>query len=142
MLAKERLLDLVENFILFDDSRPGGTRKVVARNHQVLGVNNAVASVVYQEKLKKEYPTQERLIPYTYTPEFLKAAEASTGPTGEMISSDNRITEIDALPLIKRAHPDLGRLGVFWHTQGSGKSYSMAFLLIRSGAWYREISCL
>ena len=27
----------------------------------------------------------------------------------------------------KRAHPDLGRLGVFWHTQGSGKSYSMAF---------------
>ncbi len=25
------------------------------------------------------------------------------------------------------AHLDLGRLGVFWHTQGSGKSYSMAF---------------
>jgi type I restriction enzyme R subunit len=23
--------------------------------------------------------------------------------------------------------PDLGRLGVVWHTQGSGKSYSMAF---------------
>src|SRR5438309_2162859 len=33
----------------------------------------------------------------------------------------------DALPLMQRAHPDLGRLGVFWHTQGSGKSYSMAF---------------
>ena len=33
----------------------------------------------------------------------------------------------DELPLVKRAHPDLGRLGVFWHTQGSGKSYSMAF---------------
>ena len=31
------------------------------------------------------------------------------------------------LPLVERAHPDLGRLGVFWHTQGSGKSYSMAF---------------
>lgn len=28
---------------------------------------------------------------------------------------------------MKRAHADLGRLGVFWHTQGSGKSYSMAF---------------
>lgn len=28
---------------------------------------------------------------------------------------------------MKRAHDDLGRLGVFWHTQGSGKSYSMAF---------------
>ena len=33
----------------------------------------------------------------------------------------------DELPLLSRAHPDLGRLGVFWHTQGSGKSYSMAF---------------
>ncbi len=30
-------------------------------------------------------------------------------------------------PSSRRAHPDLGRLGVFWHTQGSGKSYSMAF---------------
>ncbi|MGH9327793.1 MAG: type I restriction endonuclease, partial [Terriglobia bacterium] len=39
MLAKERLLDLVQNFIVFDDSRAGGTRKVVARNQQVLGVN-------------------------------------------------------------------------------------------------------
>jgi type I restriction enzyme R subunit len=28
---------------------------------------------------------------------------------------------------VERAHLDLGRLGVFWHTQGSGKSYSMAF---------------
>jgi type I restriction enzyme R subunit len=46
MLAKDRLLDIVENFILFDGSKPGATRKVVARNHQVLGVNNAVASVV------------------------------------------------------------------------------------------------
>jgi type I restriction enzyme R subunit len=31
------------------------------------------------------------------------------------------------LKLIESAHPDLGKLGVFWHTQGSGKSYSMAF---------------
>lgn len=38
MLEKVAFLDLVENFILFDDSRAGGTRKVVARNHQVLGV--------------------------------------------------------------------------------------------------------
>ena len=61
MLAQDRLLDLVENFILFDDSKPGGTRKVVARNHQVLGVNNAVASVVRQEELKREFPPEERL---------------------------------------------------------------------------------
>ena len=57
MLAKECLLDLVENFILFDDSRAGGTRKIVARNHQVLGVNNAVASVVQQEELKRRFPS-------------------------------------------------------------------------------------
>ena len=31
MLAHDRLLDIVENFILFDDSKPGATRKVVAR---------------------------------------------------------------------------------------------------------------
>src|SRR5215831_2835880 len=56
MLAKERLLDVVENFILFDDSRAGGTRKIVARNQQVLGVNNAVASVLRQEELKRRFP--------------------------------------------------------------------------------------
>src|SRR5256885_16058790 len=61
MLAHDRLLDIVENFILFDDSKPGGTRKVVARNHQVLGVNNAVASVIRQEGLKQEYPPERRL---------------------------------------------------------------------------------
>lgn len=126
MLAKERLLDIVGNFILFDDSRPGGTRKIVARNQQVLGVNNAVASVLRQEELKRQIAPAQRLVKYTVPkPELRKAAEpappiyAAAGPTG----SD----EDDELPLLKRAHPDLGRLGVFWHTQGSGKSYSMAF---------------
>src|SRR5882762_4072670 len=64
MLAKDRLLDLVENFILFDESKPGGTRKIIARNHQILGVNNAVASVIHQEELKRQYPPQRRLIEY------------------------------------------------------------------------------
>jgi hypothetical protein len=40
---------------LFDDSRAGGTRKIVARNHQVLGVNRAVASVQLQENLKRRF---------------------------------------------------------------------------------------
>jgi type I restriction enzyme R subunit len=64
-----RFLDLVENFLLFEDAR-GGLRKVVAKNHQVLGVNRAIEAVLKLE--------------------------------------ENR-----------------GRLGVFWHTQGSGKSLSM-----------------
>ena len=68
---KNRLLDLVENFILFSESKDG-LQKLVAKNHQLHGVNNAVEAV---NNLKQ-----------------------------------NR-----------------GKLGVFWHTQGSGKSYSMVF---------------
>jgi len=128
MLAKERLLDLVENFILFDDSRAGGTRKIVARNHQVLGVNNAVASVIRQEELKRRFPWGERLIEYRVPePELLKVAEVPHPDSAYAASFVSEGTEDDELPLVKRAHPDLGRLGVFWHTQGCGKSYSMAF---------------
>jgi type I restriction enzyme R subunit len=68
---KRKLLDLVENFILFDE-RKGELNKLVAKNHQYLGVNNAIAAV---EHIKENQ----------------------------------------------------GKLGVFWHTQGSGKSYSMVF---------------
>lgn len=66
---KQNFLDLVENFILFDESA-GEPKKIISRNHQFLGVNRAIDAV------------RER-----------KAR--------------------------------LGKLGVFWHTQGSGKSYSM-----------------
>ena len=65
-------MDLFENFILFDHSG-GRTAKIFARNHQYLGVNEAMES--YKARKLKE-----------------------------------------------------GKLGVFWHTQGSGKSYSMVFL--------------
>jgi type I restriction enzyme R subunit len=76
MLAKGHLLDLVENFVLFDDSRAGGTRKIVARNHQVLGVNRAVVSVIQQEDLKRRFPLAERLVEYRAPrPALLKAAE-------------------------------------------------------------------
>jgi type I restriction enzyme R subunit len=122
MLGKGRLLDIVENFILFDESRPGGTRKIVARNHQVLGVNNAVASVERQEELKREYPPDARLL--QYRPPFPEARRIADAPLAEEGLSLRTASE---LVLPTRAHPDLGRLGVFWHTQGSGKSYSMAF---------------
>lgn len=68
----ESFLDILENFIVYDHSS-GTTAKILARNHQYLGVNAAFAA--YRER------------------------------------------ELTA-----------GRLGVFWHTQGSGKSYSMVFL--------------
>jgi type I restriction enzyme, R subunit len=67
---KRNFLDLVENFILFDESS-GDPKKILARNHQFLGVNRAIISVEQ-----------------------------------------------------RREHD--GKLGVFWHTQGAGKSYSMA----------------
>lgn len=68
---KENFLDLFENFILYDHS-DGHTAKILARNHQYLGVNEAM----------KAYAARKL---------------------------------------------NDGKLGVFWHTQGSGKSYSMVF---------------
>ncbi len=67
--VKRNLLDLVENFIVFDESA-GDLRKILARNHQFLGVNRALEAVKDRKACK-------------------------------------------------------GKLGVFWHTQGAGKSYSM-----------------
>jgi type I restriction enzyme R subunit len=125
MLAKARLLDLVENAILFDDSKPGGTRKIIARNHQVLGVNNAVVSVQHQEELKQEFPPEKRLVRYVPEPTELALAAEVEHDSKALRSAELDEPKIIDLPLVQRAHPDLGRLGVFWHTQGSGKSYSM-----------------
>ncbi|NBV97909.1 MAG: type I restriction endonuclease subunit R [Proteobacteria bacterium] len=67
-----RFMDLFENFLLFD-GEGGDMVKIIAKNHQFIGVNKIVAQARSIEELK-------------------------------------------------------GKLGVFWHTQGSGKSYSMVFL--------------
>ena len=133
MLAHDRLLDLVENFILFDESKAGATRKVVARNHQVLGVNRAVASVAHQEELKREFPPEKRL---QHRVIELPLERRAIADQKRHVAAETGEAAVPALPsfipegpvhIIERAHPDLGRLGVFWHTQGSGKSYSMAF---------------
>ncbi|MBK9688633.1 MAG: type I restriction endonuclease subunit R [Saprospiraceae bacterium] len=78
---KQRLLDLFENFILFDHSL-GKVVKLIARNHQYIGVNKAIENIRHKEQLYK---------------------------------------------LGKISLEDKQKLGVFWHTQGSGKSYSMVF---------------
>ncbi|MEI2816842.1 MAG: DEAD/DEAH box helicase family protein [Microthrixaceae bacterium] len=83
--AHDRLLDLIENFVAYIE-RPGGLIKVVARNHQFLGVNAAI------ENLHRVRSAGEK------------------------------------------------RLGVFWHTQGSGKSLSMLWFTQKvlrriPGAW-------
>jgi type I restriction enzyme R subunit len=131
MLAHDRLLDLVENFILFDESKPGATRKVVARNHQVLGVNRAVASVQHQEMLKREIPLEERLRHRIVELPLERPAPKRRAKTNKDVevaqSTLPSFVPEGPVSIVERAHPDLGRLGVFWHTQGSGKSYSMAF---------------
>ncbi len=71
LCTKANFMDIFENFLLFDESS-GKVAKIMARNHQFLGVNRAVDAVRNRERLA-------------------------------------------------------GKLGVFWHTQGSGKSYSMVF---------------
>lgn len=120
LLDKARLLDIVENFLLFDASKPGATRKIVARNHQVLGVNNAVAAVIRQEELKRRFPPERRL---SYRVIELPREQATDGDLRALAASEEPRT----VRLPEPAHPELGKLGVFWHTQGSGKSYSMAF---------------
>lgn len=70
--APERLMDIFENFLLFDDSS-GDVVKIMAKNHQYIGVNRVLENFHDIEDLE-------------------------------------------------------GKLGVYWHTQGSGKTYSMVFL--------------
>ena len=138
MLARSRLLDLLENFIVFDESRAGAVRKVVARNHQVMGVNRAVAAVVRQEALKAQFPPGERLRHRVVTIPLAEPSAVDAEALGDAanLSSLAVVHAADSaslgrppreITLIERVHPDLGRLGVVWHTQGSGKSYSMLF---------------
>ena len=127
MLSHDMLLDMVENFILFDDSKPGDTRKVIARNHQVLGVNRAVASVARQEELKAKYAPGQRLRHRVVKLPLEPRSPAENLPTQGLSEAASPFIPEGPVDIVERAHPDLGRLGVFWHTQGSGKSYSMEF---------------
>ena len=127
MLAHDRLLDIVENFIVFDDSKPGATRKVIARNHQVLGVNRAVESVAWQEELKLEFPPAQRLRHRVVELPLDSRIRAENQAVPGRAEAASPFIPEGPVDIIELAHPDLGRLGVFWHTQGSGKSYSMEF---------------
>lgn len=104
---KRNFLDLVENFILFDESA-GEPKKIIARNHQFLGVNRAVAAV------SRRYDTIARpLTPALSQREREHTSIENDGSSGAKPGGEDKTLD------------DLSRLGVFWHTQGSGKSYSM-----------------
>lgn len=82
IFPKERLLDVLQNFICFDH-REGRAAKILAGYHQYFAVNRA---------LKRTY---------------------------DAVNGD-------------------GKIGVFWHTQGSGKSLSMVFLARLLGRHFHE----
>jgi len=99
----------------------------------VLGVNLAVASVARQEELKRAFPPAQRL---RHRVIELPLERRAIADEKRFLAAQSADPSVPALPsfipegpvtIIERAHPDLGRLGVFWHTQGSGKSYLMAF---------------
>src|SRR5204862_827917 len=73
-----------------------------------------------QEELKKKFPPEAR---QHYKIVDVPRAEACDADMEKLASRQEPIR----VKLVESVHPDLGRLGVFWHTQGSGKSYSMAF---------------
>lgn len=77
LCEKSRLLDYLEHFIMYYNDQI----KIAAKNHQFLGVNNAVNN--FSLRLQHD---------------------------AEGTDTENK-----------------RKLGVFWHTQGSGKSYSMIF---------------
>src|SRR5207302_2555248 len=87
--------------------------------------NNALHSVKHQEDLKSKYPLEERLVKYEPPPREITSDPVELLHSGKDEPMELYDPKLANLPLVQRAHPDLGRLGVFWHTQGSGKSYSM-----------------
>ena len=125
MMNKARLLDVVENFILFDTSKPE-MRKVVARNQQVLGVNRAVEAVRRQESIKAELRKQGQPLFRLVDVPTEQLQDGDTGEPSLALKAQGRAAK-KPMAFIEPSHPDLGKIGVFWHTQGSGKSYSMAF---------------
>ena len=53
----------------------------------------------------------------------------SIGKTAKIIAKNNQYLGVNkAIQSLRNREAQRGRLGVFWHTQGSGKSYSMLFL--------------
>lgn len=98
VFQKRRLLDLIRHFIVFEDVGGGVLVKKMAGYHQYHAVNVAV-----QETVRACLPPPERHL---------------------------QVREGDGSYFAK-GHPDAKpgdrRVGVVWHTQGSGKSLTMAF---------------
>lgn len=127
---RERFLDIVENFTLFQEVR-GGLIKLVGKNHQYLGVNNAIAAlrrIIHQEEniaLPKSnvvaFPGQTRPGEASGVYETVEGRSMPKAAEDPSESTPVTLGTGEAVPGTN------GRLGVYWHTQGSGKTISMIF---------------
>src|SRR6266581_4275695 len=97
VFAPRRFLDLVRDFIVFEDEGGGRLAKKMAGYHQFHAVQVAVRETLRAAELRRE---AERVA------EATGGYETSRRPGGK---------------------PGDRRIGVVWHTQGSGKSLTMAF---------------
>jgi type I restriction enzyme R subunit len=93
---KKRLLNLIQNFIVFEDADGGKLVKKMAGYHQFHAVNVAVQETLRAARLAPPDQIQQ------YTGRYVSGHQ----PGGD---------------------PGDRRIGVVWHTQGSGKSLTMAF---------------
>jgi type I restriction enzyme R subunit len=103
VFERARMLSLLRDFTVFGDT-PGGIAKIIAGYHQFHAVKRAVASTV----------------------------RALAGSEAERPSAIGRKGTAEdpadhGLPSVANHPKGDKRIGVIWHTQGSGKSFLMAF---------------
>ncbi len=96
VLDKRRLLNLIGNFIVFEDYGDGQLIKKMAGYHQFHAVNVALSETLRAAQAPKTNQLAEEHAGY-------KSVRQQGGEPGDQ------------------------RIGVVWHTQGSGKSLTMAF---------------
>ena len=94
---RERFLTLVRDFIVFEDDGSGKLAKKMAGYHQFHAVETAVLETLRAAALRQEL---------------------------QRVAEPGRRYEIGRSP---GGYPGDRRIGVVWHTQGSGKSLTMAF---------------
>jgi len=96
--GRERFLTLVRDFVVFEDDGSGKLAKKMAGYHQFHAVETAVQETLRAAALRQEL-------------------QLVAEPPGSPYETGRR----------QGGHPGDRRIGVVWHTQGSGKSLTMAF---------------
>ena len=112
----ERLLALIRDFIVFDDDGSGVLVKKMAGYHQFHAVRTAVTETLRAARMRTASPATDG------------ADFTESGPAPDPRPDGNTRGRVGGRPGDRR-------IGVVWHTQGAGKSLTMAFY---AGAIIRE----